>query len=142
MKTSVLTAATRGVDLFRRPQEQARRLTCCPLQRVAFSLPSSSLIGEALHDSVLNFLERHVRDCEPDALEALAAGGEGHIARLSLPSSCSITPSRACRSAAVLAVCGSYFNVPRIQRAMVATSASRGQRTMANLSGTSTTQRF
>src|SRR5262249_62374824 len=69
MKTSVLTAATRGVDAFRRPQEPARQLTCCPLQRVAFSLPPSSLIGEALHDSVLNFLKRHVGNCEPDELE-------------------------------------------------------------------------
>jgi hypothetical protein len=35
-------------------------------------------------------------------------------------------------------VCGSYFNVPKMQRAIVATSASRGQRAMAKVSGTST----
>ena len=33
---------------------------------------------------------------------------------------------------------GSYFNVPKMQRAIVATSASRGQRAMAKVSGTST----
>jgi hypothetical protein len=41
---------------------------------------------------------------------------------------CSITPSRERRSTVVSAVCGSYFTVPRIQRTIVATSASRLQR--------------
>src|SRR5262249_7464867 len=62
--------------------------------------------------------------------------------RRRLPTSFLITVSRACRSAAVSAVCGSYFNVPRIQRAIVATSALRLQRATAKLSGTSTRCRF
>src|SRR5262249_62117617 len=33
------------------------------------SLPPSSHVGQALHDSVLNFVKRHVGDCEPDELE-------------------------------------------------------------------------
>src|SRR5262249_37770325 len=44
-----------------------RRLTLS--RRHQLSPIAPSLIGEALHDSVLNFLERHVGDCEPDALE-------------------------------------------------------------------------
>src|SRR5215471_8197137 len=55
---------------------------------------------------------------------------------------CSITPSRARRSTVVSAACGSYFNVPKMQQAIVATSASRGQRAMAKVSGTSTRCRF
>ena len=42
----------------------------------------------------------------------------------------------------VSAECGSYFKVPKMQRAIVGTSASRGQRAIAKRCGTSTTCRF
>ena len=42
----------------------------------------------------------------------------------------------------VSGACGSYFNVSRMQQAIVATSASRGQRAMAKVSGTSIRCRF
>jgi hypothetical protein len=45
---------------------------------------------------------------------------------------CSITLSSARFSSVVSAVCGSNFKVPRMQRAIVATSASRRHWAMAN----------
>src|SRR5215469_486908 len=66
----------------------------------------------------------------------------GHAAVEDARCAWSITLSRARLSAVVSAVRGSYFNAPKMQRAIVATSASRGQRAMAKVSGTSTRCRF
>src|SRR5262249_24681635 len=75
-------------------------------------------------------------------LSALVTIGHEPMTPCKACTSCLITPSRGCRSTVMSAVCGSYFSVPRMHRAMVATSASRLQRAMAKLSGTSTRCRF
>src|SRR5262249_28668040 len=140
------------------PQRRACRTFCTtirPIRRnvktltVGHTLKSSKDLSGALElgaDATQRVVEVLIERCgiQPRQLfprggcrlSALATIGHEPMTPCKACTSCSITPSRACRSTVTSAVCGSYFSVPRMHRAMVATSASRGQRAMAKLSGT------